>query len=66
MKKACKECPHFVRNRNNDIIVSFADRTGRSHNCHMTEGYKDLWNVKNEKMECFGSKLKKNLAVKNI
>jgi len=22
----------------------------------MTEGVKDLWNVKNEKLECYGSK----------
>jgi len=29
MKKPCKECPHFIRNRNNDIIVEFAERTGK-------------------------------------
>jgi len=31
-------------------------RTGKRHNCHMTEGVKDLWNIKNEKLECYGSK----------
>ena len=29
MKKPCKECPHFIRNRHNDIIVDFAERTGK-------------------------------------
>jgi len=56
MKKPCKECPHFIRNRHNDTIVDFADRTGKKHNCHMTEGKKDLWNVKDKKLECYGSK----------
>ncbi len=59
MKKPCKECPHFVRNRHNDTIVNFAERTGKSHNCHMTYGVKDLWNVSDKKFECFGSKIKK-------
>ena len=26
-------------------------------NCHMTEGVKDLWNVKDEKLECYGQKI---------
>jgi hypothetical protein len=26
MKKPCKECPHFIRNRHNDIIVDFGDK----------------------------------------
>ena len=56
MKKPCKECPHLIRNRHNDMIVEFGRRTGKQHNCHMTEGVKDLWNVKNEKLECYGSK----------
>ena len=56
MKKPCKECPHSIRNRHNDMIVDFGRRTGKRHNCHMTEGVKDLWNVKNEKLECYGSK----------
>ena len=56
MKKPCKECPHVIKNRHNNIIVEFGKRTGKKHNCHMTEGVKDLWNVKNEKLECYGSK----------
>jgi len=50
MKKPCKECPHIVRNRHNDMIVDFAERTGKKHNCHMTEGKKDLWNVTDKKL----------------
>ena len=38
------------------MIVDFADRNGKKHNCHMTEGKKDLWNVKDKKLECYGSK----------
>ena len=64
MKKPCKECPHFIRNRHNDTIVDFADRTGKKHNCHMTEGKKDLWNVKNKKLECYGSKTDNSRMVK--
>ena len=56
MKTPCKECPHVIKNRHNDMIVEFGKRTGKKHNCHMTEGVKDLWNVKNEKLECYGSK----------
>ena len=56
MKNPCKECPHFIRNRHNDMIVSFTKRTGKKHNCHMTEGKKDLWNVTDKKLECYGSK----------
>ena len=41
------------------MIVDFGRRTGKSHNCHMTERVKDLWNVKNEKFECYGSKKEK-------
>ena len=55
MKKPCKECPHFIRNRHNDMIVEFGKRTGKKHNCHMTEGVKDLWNVTDKKLECYGS-----------
>lgn len=57
MKKPCKECPHFIRNRHNDTIVGFSKKFGKSHNCHMTEGVKDLWNVKDEKLECYGQKI---------
>ncbi len=60
MKKPCKECPHSIRNRHNDMIVDFSERTGKKHNCHMTEGVKDLWNVKDEKLECYGSKKDRN------
>ena len=28
----CKECPWVVRNKHNDMIVSFAERTGKKHN----------------------------------
>ena len=56
MKKPCKECPHLIRNRHNDMIVEFGKRTGKKHNCHMTEGVKDLWNVTDKKLECYGSK----------
>lgn len=56
MKKPCKECPHLIRNRHNDMIVNFGNRTGKRHNCHMTEGVKDLWNVKDKKLECYGSR----------
>ena len=56
MTKPCKECPHFIRNRHNDTIVDFANRIGKKHNCHMTEGKKDLWNVKDKKLECYGSR----------
>ncbi len=51
MKKPCKECPHSIRNRHNDMIVDFGRRTGKRHNCHMTEGVKDLWNVKKSSEE---------------
>jgi len=57
MKKSCKECPHFIRNRHNDMIVEFGVMSGKKHNCHMTEGKKDLWNVVNKKLECYGSKI---------
>ena len=56
MKKPCKECPHLIRNRHNDMIVEFGKRTGKKHNCHMTEGKKDLWNVTDNKLECYGSR----------
>ena len=59
MKKPCKECPHVIKNRHNDMIVEFGQRTRKQHNCHMTEGVKDLWNVKNIKLECYGSKKQK-------
>jgi hypothetical protein len=37
------------------MIVEFGKRTGKKHNCHMTEGVKDLWNVTDKKLECYGS-----------
>ena len=42
--KNCKECPWTVKNKHNDSITSFSKRTGKVHNCHMTEGVKDFWN----------------------
>ena len=59
MKKPCKECPHIIHNKHNNMIVAFGERTGKKHNCHMTMGKKDLWNVTDENLECYGSKNKK-------
>ena len=59
VKTPCKECPHIIKNRHNDTIVEFGRRTGKQHNCHMTEGKKDLWNVTDKKIECYGSKKQK-------
>ena len=58
MTKPCKECPHFVRNKHNDTIVKFSKRTGKKHNCHMTKGKYNLWEVMDTKLECYGSKKK--------
>jgi len=65
MKKSCKECPWVIRNKHNDIIVEFSNKTGKSHNCHMTEGVKNLWEVIDNKMECYGSKNLNKLYEKN-
>ena len=65
MKKFCKECPWVIRNKHNDIIVGFSNKTGKSHNCHMTEGVKNLWKVIDNKMECYGSKNLNKLYEKN-
>jgi len=65
MKKSCKECPWVIRNKHNDIIVGFSNKTGKSHNCHMTEGVKNLWEVIDNKMECYGSKILNKLYEKN-
>ena len=65
MKKSCKECPWVIRNKHNDIIVGFSNKTGKSHNCHMTEGVKNLWEVIDNKMECYGSKKLNKLYEKN-
>jgi hypothetical protein len=65
MKKSCKECPWVIRNKHNDIIVGFSNKTGKSHNCHMTEGVKNLWEVIDNKMECYGSKNLNKLYEKN-
>jgi hypothetical protein len=40
------------------MIVGFAERTGKKHNCHMTEGKKDLWDVTDNNLECYSSKKK--------
>jgi hypothetical protein len=58
MKKPCKECPHLIHNRHNNMIVAFSEKTGKKHNCHMTEGKKDLWNVKDENLQCYGNLIK--------
>jgi hypothetical protein len=58
MKKPCKECPHLIHNRHNNMIVAFSEKTSKKHNCHMTEGKKDLWNVKDENLQCFSNLMK--------
>ena len=58
MKKPCKECPHLIHNRHNNMIVAFSEKTGKKHNCHMTKGKKDLWNVKDENLQCYGNLMK--------
>jgi hypothetical protein len=58
MRKHCKECPHIIRNKHNDVIIGFANKHNISHNCHMTDGVKNLWKV-NKKTECYGAKLKR-------
>ena len=58
-KKPCKECPWVVRNKHNDTIVKFSKEKNKNHNCHMTEGSKNLWKV-NSKTECVGCKLNTN------
>jgi len=61
MRKSCKECPWVVRNKHNDSIVEFSKRTGKSHNCHMTDvGKKNLWEVTDKKLECYGSRNENN------
>jgi hypothetical protein len=40
------------------MILDFSRRHKKPHNCHMTEGKKDLWNVKYKSLICYGSKLK--------
>ena len=58
MKKHCKECPHVIRNRHNDMIVDFSKRMNKSHNCHMIKsGSNNLWSVIDRKIECYGSYL---------
>lgn len=57
MNKPCKECPWVVKNKHNTMIVEFSERTGKEHNCHMTEsGKKNLWKI-DEKCQCVGRKL---------
>jgi hypothetical protein len=60
MKKPCKECPHLIHNRHNNMIVAFSEKTSKKHNCHMLEGKKDLWNVKDENLQCFSNLIKIN------
>ena len=53
--KTCKECPRRVKNNHNDMIVGFSKRMNKPHNCHMINGGKELWNIK-EKTKCNGRK----------
>ena len=56
---SCKECPWKVKNRHNQMITDFSKRTGKAHNCHMTEGVKDFWNP-TEKYICCSFKKEKH------
>jgi hypothetical protein len=51
----CTECPWIVKNNHNNTIVRFSKSMNKSHNCHMKNGGKELWNVK-EKTKCYGRK----------
>jgi hypothetical protein len=57
VKKPCKECPWVVKNKHNNTITEFSERTNKKHNCHMTNaGKKNLWEVE-EKCQCAGRKM---------
>ncbi len=62
MKKSCKECPYFNSNHNNDIVVGFAIKNKKNHNCHMIKGVKDFWIVDDIKNECYGSKNREKIS----
>jgi hypothetical protein len=51
----CKECPWTVRNHFNDMIINHSKKHNKPHNCHMINGGKELWNIK-EKTKCNGRK----------
>jgi hypothetical protein len=36
------------------FLNTYAERSGKKHNCHMKSGKKDLWNVTDEKLMCKG------------
>lgn len=55
MKKSCKECPWIVRTNHNDTIMGFSKRMDKPHNCHMKNGGKNLWDLK-EETKCNGRK----------
>ena len=55
MNKSCKECPWIVRTSHNDMIVGFSKRMDKPHNCHMKNGGKNLWDLK-EETKCNGRK----------
>jgi hypothetical protein len=59
MKKPCKECPWVVNNSHNDMIVRFSKKMDKPHNCHMVNGGKELWNLK-EGTKCNGRKKYEN------
>lgn len=52
---SCKECPWTVKNKHNDMIVRFSKLMDKPHNCHMINGGKELWNIK-ENTKCNGRK----------
>ena len=55
MMKSCKECPWRIKNKHNDMIIGFSKRMDKPHNCHMKNGGKNLWELK-EETKCNGRK----------
>jgi hypothetical protein len=45
------------------MIIEFSRRAKRVHNCHMTEGKKNLWEIKDETLICYGAKKSKSLEI---
>jgi len=39
------------------MIIDFSIRKNKRHNCHMSKGKKKLWEVDDDKLECYGSKI---------
>lgn len=60
----CEECPWKIKNRHNKKITDFSERTGKEHNCHMTEGVKNFW-TPDEKHICKHFRTKEKESYKN-